>query len=343
MKAQMDTSKKIRQLEEVLRGKNSMLIVLQDNPDPDAIASAAALKALAKAIANMQCSIVHGGIVGRAENQAMVKYLDLNLHKMDDIDPARFDIIAMVDTQPQAGNNPLPRDIVPHIVIDHHPIRSVTRRSPFTDIRGKYGATSTILCEYLGAAKVDIDVKLATSLVYGIRSDTQDLGRETVQADIDAFLSLYPKANKRILSRIEWGQVPDVYFQLLVVALRNARIYDDCVITDFGVIDNPDMIGEVADLLLRRAGTVWVLCFGFYESGALFSLRTSDLNAVAGRVARKIAGRKGSGGGHTALAAGQIPLKKNTDLERRKTGKLIETRFLRILRRVQSESRHLVV
>ncbi|MGD9874028.1 MAG: bifunctional oligoribonuclease/PAP phosphatase NrnA [Kiritimatiellia bacterium] len=327
---------------ELLQSGNTLLIVMQDNPDPDAIASAAALKVLANAVASVQCSIAHGGIVGRAENQAMVKYLDLNLRPVTEMDADRFDLVALVDTQPQTGNNSLPRDIIPDIVIDHHPIRAATRSAPYTDIRSRYGATSTILHEYLAAAKVPVDVPLATSLLYGIRSDTQDFGREATQADIDAFLALYPAANKRMLGRIQWGRVPDAYFKLLFVALGNAIVYGDCVATSLGVIDNPDIVGEVADLLLRRQDTSWVLCYGFYMDMALFSLRASESNAAAGSAARKIAGRKGSGGGHNAFSAGRIPLLKNTEAERRRLGEVIEARFLKAVGKIQSQAVRLI-
>ena len=336
------TLRKLEQLAACLDAASSMLIVMQDQPDPDAIASAVALKAVANAVASVPCSIAHGGIVGRSENRAMVKYLDVNLHAMAEIDLRRFDRIALVDTQPGTGNNSLPPELIPDIVIDHHPVRRATRRCPYTDVRGGYGAPSTILYEYLTEAKVDIDVCLATALLYGIRSDTQDLGRETIQADIDAFLALYPKANKRMLSRIEWGRVPDAYFRMLATALGNARRYDDCIVTSMGSIDNPDMIGEVADLLLRREGAVWVLCHGFFGDNALFSLRTSAPTGKAGDMARRLAGRNGTGGGHAAIAAGQIPLAKNTERERRRLGDLIETRFLRVLARTQAKPERLV-
>ena len=332
----------MRQLAGMFKEGGLALIVIQDYPDPDAIASAAGFKALANALANIQCTIVYGGIVGRAENQALVKYLDLNLRRIEDVDIRRFDMVALLDCQPQTGNNRLPDEVVPDVVIDHHPVRSNTRRSPFTDIRGKYGATSTILYEYLREAGVDIDVPLATSLLYGIRSDTQDLGRETTQADIEAFLALYPSANKRMLSRIQCGRVPDDYFRMLFDAIREARIYDDCVVTNLGRIDNPDMIGEVADLMLRRRETSWVLCLGFREGTALFSLRTSAQDGNAGVVARGIAGREGSGGGHTALAAGKIPLTSDTEEDRRKKAVQIRDRFLKTLRKKQFEGTSLV-
>ena len=117
---------KVDDLREVLRGKRSLLIVMQDNPDPDSIAAAAALRRIANSLESVQCSIAYGGVIGRAENQALANYLGLNFRRWEQIDPTRYDVIALVDTQPQTGNNCLPKELKPDIVLDHHPWREQT-------------------------------------------------------------------------------------------------------------------------------------------------------------------------------------------------------------------------
>ena len=333
---------KVARISSLLNGCRTLLIVMQDYPDPDAIASAAGLRALANAVAGVQCSLAHGGTVGRAENRALSRYLDLNLHPMQAVDVSRFDAVALVDTQPGTGNNSFPDDFVPDIVIDHHPIRRATRRSPFTDVRGRYGATSTIIHEYLVQAGVPIDVDLTTALLYGIRSDTQDLGRETTQADIAAFLALYPRANKRMLSRIVHERVPDTYYQLLTRALAGADVYGTAIVAGLGFTEIPDMIGEVADLLLRREGTDWVLCYGTHDGKLLFSIRASQPGTDAGKIARRVAGRKGTAGGHNTFAAGQIPLTRGTRQELIDTRRTITARFKRAVAAPELRGKKLV-
>ncbi len=315
MRVRQKTYHKVERLLALLRGKSSMLIVMQDYPDPDAIAAATALRTFANTKAEVQCSLAHGGTVGRAENRALVDYLDLNLRPIRDLDVQRFDLVAMVDTQPGTGNNSLPSGIIPNIVIDHHPIRHATRRAEFTDVRGRYGATCTILYEYLLAAKIAIEAPLATALVYGIRSDTQDLGGETTRADIESYSALYPLANRRMLEEIKSRRVPAAYFRLLMQGIVNARIFGARILSDLGETDNPDMIGEIADLLLRKEGIVWALCYGKFEGRMLLSLRTSDPDANAGRIIRAIIGKYGTGGGHNALAGAQIDLTTLTERE----------------------------
>ena len=323
------TKNKLQQIEEVFKNHKTMLIVMQDNPDPDSIASAVALRKLANSLFNIQCSITHGGTVGRGENRALVKYLGLNLRPIDQLDMNQFELFAMVDTQPGTGNNSLPAEIEPDIVIDHHTCRQRTRHCRFTDVRNKYGAAATILYEYLTTAGIRIEVPLATAMLYAIRSDTQDLGRDTTKADVESFIHLYPLANKRMLSQIQRGRVSRDYYQMFADALKNASIYGDAVITDLGQIENPDMIAEVADMLLRDDSTNWVMVYGCFEQKMLISLRTEAEDARADKVIHHITARKGTGGGHPSYAGGQIPLPDGTQKSKRKLEKTVLNRFLK--------------
>ena len=309
MNVPFKTRKKVGALIGLLKEAKSVLIVMQNNPDPDSIASALGLRKIANSQGETQCTIACGGTVGRAENRALVRYVGLNLRPLADLDPVKFDLTCMVDTQPGTGNNSFPPEVLPDIVIDHHPVRQTTRKCRFTDIRRNYGSTSTILCEYLERLNATIEAPLATALLYGIRSDTQDLGREAIKADIDAIYYLYPLANKRVLSQIQRGRVSREYFQMLTEALKNARVYQNgAIITSLGPVNNPDMIGEVADLFLRDDDVTCTMCYGLAGERILISIRTSDEALDAGKLIHRVVGRKGTGGGHKTYAGGQIPV-----------------------------------
>jgi nanoRNase/pAp phosphatase (c-di-AMP/oligoRNAs hydrolase) len=317
-------------LKALLAGKSRLLIVLQDNPDPDAIASAAALRALSHHITeNIQCSLACGGTVGRAENRALVRYMGLNIRPAGRVDAGSFDLLALVDTQPGHGNTSLPEGAAIDAVIDHHPLRDETRSAAFRDVRRRYGATSTILFEYLKRAGVEPDAVLATALVYGIRSDTQDLGRDTSAADVRAYETLYPLANKRMLAVIQRGQVPTDYFRMLSRALGNAHLCGRCIFSRFERIENADMVAEVADLMLRHEEADCSLCWGYFADKALLSVRSrvSDLHADV--VVRKIVSRKGVGGGHHAMAGGQISMVGASQADRKRLDTLVQRRFLK--------------
>jgi nanoRNase/pAp phosphatase (c-di-AMP/oligoRNAs hydrolase) len=336
------TRSRFEKLKALLKEKNRLLIVLQDNPDPDSIASAVALRKLANVLGNIQCTITHGGSVGRAENRALVRYLDLNLRPFVDIDCTKFDFIAVVDAQPGTGNCSLPVEIVPDIVIDHHSLRDITRKVKFIDIRVGYGATATIMLEYLLQAGITPEVPLATALLYAIRSDTQDLDRQASRADIDAVSFLFPLANQRMVGEIQRGSVPRAYFRMLDDALRNARVFKHSIITDLGTIDNPDMIAEVADLLLREDETFWTMCTGVSQNKLYISIRTSKEDVRADKIIRKIVAGKGTGGGHWTYAGGQIPLTKATKSEQAGLEKLVHRRFLKAIGDNSQQSEQLI-
>jgi nanoRNase/pAp phosphatase (c-di-AMP/oligoRNAs hydrolase) len=325
-----------------LHGKRSLLILMQDNPDPDSVAAAAALRRLANSLGDVQCSIAYGGVIGRSENRAVMDYLGLNFRACDQVDPAKYDAIALVDTQPSAGNNSLPEDVLPNIVLDHHPLRPETRSVPFTDVRSKYGAVSTILFEYLREADIVPDPPLATALLYAIRTDTQDLGLEAVRADVEALLALYPLANKKMLSAIQRRGVRPEYFQTLALALKNAGSYGNCIISELGDLDNPDMIGEVADILMRHEAVDWVLCFGVHNGKIWLSVRTTQTELSAGSLMRSVVKKLGTGGGHELSAGGQVPLPKQTRAELESVQKTIRERFLREAKATEQRRRRLV-
>ncbi|HUT31066.1 MAG TPA: DHH family phosphoesterase [Sedimentisphaerales bacterium] len=325
------TKSNLARLTGLLKGKSSLLIVMQDNPDPDAIGAAVALKELANRTAGLSCSLAYGGAIGRAENRELVNYLGLNFRPFTEVKPEQFDLVALLDTQPGTGNNPLPAGMLPHIVIDHHPISKITRRVAFTDIRSRCGATSTLLWQYLCAARVVPDIPTATALLYGILSDTQDIGRDVTQADIEAMEALYPLANKRMLRQIQHGRVPDAYYQMLAAALAGTRTYANCAVCDLGDVDNADMMGEVADLLLRHERLSWTLCYGVYAGRMLLSLRTQDTQRRADEIIRRIVRGIGTGGGHASMAGGQIPLDKRAAPSRTRLGRMVCRRFLQAL------------
>ncbi|MFO8015213.1 MAG: DHH family phosphoesterase [Phycisphaerae bacterium] len=302
------TPDKIQDLRGLLDGRRRVLVVLQDNPDPDALGAATAFRRVVNALGDAEVILASGGHLSRAENRALLHYLELDLHDAWDEDPAGYDAVAVLDAQPGQGNVSLPEDFRPDIVIDHHPRVRESRALPFTDIRSRYGATSTILFEYLREVDVEPKAALATALLYGIRSDTEDFGMESHAADIEAAEHLYRLANKKMLGAIQRARVPTQYFRTLAVALDGAYECEGCLYATVNGTIEPDMLAEIADLLMRHEDARSSLCWGYRGDRALLSLRTDHQGRGANVVVKRIVAGKGSGGGHFCAAAGQIPL-----------------------------------
>src|SRR5881296_678520 len=290
---------------EVLEGSGPLVILPHDNPDPDALASAAALKYLVGELPRKEAHIALGGIVGRAENRAMLTYLNITLVPVSEVHFGGETQVVLVDTQPGRINNSLPEGIVPVAVIDHHPAYDAYPGVPFLDLRDQYGATSTILTEYLRESKLAIEPKIGTALFYGIAAETQDLGREATAADIEASHFLYPHANKRRLAKIENARVPREYFRVFREAIDRAVLYDSVVVSLLGDVRYPDMVAEVADFLLRLDQVEWAAAIGTFGSCLHCSIRTTDRELNAGDVLQRVLGSKVAGG-HDMIAGGRL-------------------------------------
>lgn len=296
------------------KGGARVLVSTHDNPDPDSIAAGYALGELLKVRTGASYTLTHGGVLGRAENRAMVRLLKIPLVPFSRLDPHEFDVVALVDTQPAHGNHRVTRDVVDGkrlVCIDHHPARTTLDDTPhpdFADVGGDYGATSTMLTCYLDAAKVPFDEPVATALFYGIKSDTRDLGREVGDVDVWAYQHLIGHTDMATISAIEHPRLPRGYFAALSHAVRRARVADEVVVCDLGEVYVPDLVAETADWLLLAEGIKWSIVVGQHKDDVYCSLRVSDRRFSAGRLVREvIAGWEGgSAGGHGSMAGARI-------------------------------------
>lgn len=314
--------------------KGRWLVLTHDNPDPDALASAQILARILKVRFKQRVTVAYGGIVGRAENRELVKGLRLPFSHVRHLSWKKYQHFALVDTQPRSGNNQLPPRMVPDIVIDHHPVRSNTQAGPFYDVRPKYGATATILAEYMLAADIQPSHALATALIYAIRSETLDFAREYAGPDKAIHDLFFPQANHRLLARIQSPRLPLTYFSNLHDALENLESVDTLVISHLGPVEQPDIVPEIADLLLRLEGKTWSLVTGYYQDRLYLSIRTTNTRAEAGSLMRRLLSRRGKGGGHGMIAGGWIDASKMpSPAERKELQKKLGMRLAKELKK----------
>ena len=287
-------------------GRGKILIVVHDNPDPDSLASALALRHLFAVRLNRQAVIAFSGMIGRSENLAMAKLLQIPLTPFPLIDLKSFQVVCLLDTQPETGNNSLPPGTRVDMVVDHHPMRPESAACRWVDIRPEYGTTATMLYEYLKVQGVSLGTQVATALFYAIKSETQDLGREATRPDRDAYLALFPLANKTLLNSITRPRLPREYFVSLYSALEHALIYGGLLIASLKEVQFPELVAESADLLLRLEEIETVLCMGHYNTEMILSIRTMSEAINAGALIKKLVAGIGCAGGHGMMAGGKI-------------------------------------
>jgi nanoRNase/pAp phosphatase (c-di-AMP/oligoRNAs hydrolase) len=223
------------------------------------------------------------------------------------------------------------------LVIDHHP-EQCTYESTLKDIRPGYGATATILLEYLLCAGGSVGTRLATAMLYGIKSDTFLLARDVNEWDVEAFSYLYPHANQNLMRRIERPELPPAALDALSLALKHRQVIGKVAFVHLGRVERDDLIPQMADFSLSFEGIEWALVSGVYESNYIVSVRNVGYVRSAGRVLKEAFADVGSAGGHASMAKAIIPLcefsrKWNIDPRNiRLMNRRVQLEFLRTLR-----------
>ena len=292
----------VQRLYQLFTHEDRLLILI--DPDPDSIASALALKRLLWHRLSA-CVISPIRPITRPQNQRLVKLLEIALNPIQEINPEDFHRKALVDNQP--GHHEIFGGFSFDAVIDHHP-RLPDTHGKFVDIRPEYGATSTIMTEYLREAHIRPSLRLATALYYGIKTDTANFERPAVEADMRAFHYLFEFTRRPLVRRLEFAEfnLPMLrYFQLALnrYCIRHNRVY-----AFLGEVSAPDILVILADFLLRAGEISWTIVAGLYEGKLVVIFRNDALRKNAGRLASRAFGRLGSAGGHVASARAEVPL-----------------------------------
>ena len=305
-------AEKINAFKSHLVPATSVLIMTHDYPDPDCLASAFGVSHLLNFWGVKSSVISFGGFVGRAENRAMIRALNIPTVPFVLTEIKDYDRIVLVDSFPARGNIPLPVTTIVHAVIDHHPNTPPPNASYFHDVRKNFGATSTIITKYLLEAGCEITPKLATALFYGIKTDTGDMRRENVPEDVECYKYLFDIMDHQLLSRIENPDRDEEFFRILHRAVEATYITESFGYTYLGNVSTPDYVAEIADLFHSLERLEWMVCSGVFHNYIFFSIRSKFLD-TAGSIAEQLSVKfKGSGGGHARVAAGRIPVKANT-------------------------------
>ncbi|PSQ20795.1 DHH family phosphoesterase [Halobacteriales archaeon QS_9_67_17] len=303
-----DSGLRIRRLKRVLRNAEPPLAIFaHDNPDPDAIASAMALKQIAER-AGTPATACYFGDINHRENRALVNLLDIELDaRAGDPDLSEFGSIALVDHSRPGVNDQLPPDTDVDIVIDHHPPRAPVE-ARFVDLRSDVGATSTLLTEYLRKLGTEPTPELATALLFGIAVDTDDFSREVVTDDFEAAAHLVKHADMATLERIESPSVDVETFEILARATAERDVREGVLTTYVSEIRDRDALAQAADQLLGMEDVSTTLVLGRMDGTVFASARARGSALDLGEALREAFDQIGSAGGHADMAGAQIPI-----------------------------------
>jgi len=304
---------KARKLTELLQNTEGRAgIMIHDSPDPDSIASAAALQAIAEHL-DVDADILYVGDIGHQENRAFVNVLGIELqewHAVEDQDA--YDTIAEVD---HADSVEEMADVEADVLIDHFEPEDGDSEAEFTDVRTNMSSTSTIMTKYIQELDMSVDEAVATALLYGIRAETLDFKRETTPADLTAAAYLYPFANHDTLEQVESPSMSPETLDVLAEAIQNREVQGSHLVSNAGFIRDREALTQAAQHLLNLEGITTTAVFGIADDTIYVAARSKDIRVNIGTVLNDAYGEMGEASGHSTQADAEIPLGIFTGIE----------------------------
>ncbi len=322
----MSNRERLRAFLQLFRRSDRVLVIIV--ADPDSMASAQAVKRLLARRVD-QVTIAHPNKIKRVNNLAMKELLKIPLQHLRNTKRDEYTKFILLDSQP--SHNPDLANIRYDAVIDHHPITQGWD-ADFVDIRPEYGATASMLTEYLKAANIKPAVALATALFYGIKVDTQNFTKKASHADVLCFQYLFKRINQQLLNKIEASDIRRSELRYFKSALDNMKFSKKRIYSHIGKVSNPDILVVVADFFTHVSDIGWVIVSGIYGDKLIIIFRCDGYKKDAGKLATKVFGKLGTAGGHRQSARAEVPLKNlNESTVKRFNTKTLQRLFLRHL------------
>jgi len=310
MSASLLRSRPLQALMDMTARDQKWLVLI--SPDPDALASALALKRiLARRVESVVISAIFP--ISRPDNLAMVRYLRIPVRQWAPEARSWFDRYALVDSQPH--HNTAFSGIQFDVVVDHHPLdleHPVT--AACTDIQPDMGATSTIFAGYLKSLGIRPGVRLATALQYGIRTDTAAFTRKLAAADIRTYQQLTKYSDTALLTRIMRSEYLLPWLKYFTRAFATLHLMGRGGFSFPGEVEAADLLVVIADFFSRVNGLEWIAVAGVcrdaihLESGKVVIIFRGDGRNDMGAFAREKFGDLGTAGGHRMMARAEFPL-----------------------------------
>jgi nanoRNase/pAp phosphatase (c-di-AMP/oligoRNAs hydrolase) len=286
---------------------SSLAVVCHDDPDPDCLAGAMALKLLASESGIDTVDILYGGTISHQQNRAFVNVFDIELQQYSEALLEANELVAFIDHSLPGNHNSVPAETAVDIVIDHHP---TDRPIPaeFVDIREEYGATATILTEYIRESPIEMTTRVASGLLFGIHRDSLDFIRQPTAHEYGAGEYLDPQADIKMLRELYGASFTAATVDAVGAAIQNRVKRNACLVSCIGRTAGHDALAQAADYLLNIEGVSTVLVCGLVDDEVQLSARSIREDIDLGERLREAFENIGQAGGHETMAGGQLPL-----------------------------------
>jgi hypothetical protein len=290
----------------VLNDYDDTMVIMHNNPDPDAIATGWAILLLVGGRLHKPVRLLGRGPVRRAENVQLLELLRPPIELVEEIDPGQRTATVLVDCSPASVNHLLGGDRAPTAVIDHHESKGDGFRIPFRDLRPRVTASASIAAQYMREQRIEPPRAVATALLYAIRTEMIGARKALSRVDHSALRWLSGYVEYDVLFEIENPPLPHYYYEELLLGLDSVLEYGDTAVCFLPRITAPEIVGEMADLLIRCDGLKCVLCGARHADDFLLSARSKGKGDTALTLLGHVLHGLGYFGGHLHRAGGKI-------------------------------------
>lgn len=291
------------------------------HPDPDALGSLMGVQWLLRKVFDIESHLFYHGEISHPQNNALVNLLDPQLRKVnEDYVPEEYNLRILCDTVPKnAGTGEHKVDF--DIVIDHHKDSYVNGYKGLM-IHVKTGSCSAIIYQLMAHfcqapnwldENNDQDVKVATALIAGIYTDTENMmSDDSTELEFRAFQDLFPFRNSTFIKQIVFFKRPKSWVDLKSTACGGAKIDEDGhAIVGLGLVPEKsrDIVADMADEMVSWAGVDMAVCFAVVGGDRIVgSVRSLNPSVSVAELCKTFGGKCGSGGGKMGKGAYQYSL-----------------------------------
>ena len=214
------TRARVQQYQRYFADADRVLILLHNEPDPDALAAGLALR---NVLRRTRTTAIIGALQGHHAARRTSGWPTCSTSRSRPSRPMSSP--ASTALRPWTSSRTISEGLLPRVdlVVDHHP-EQPGYTAVFKDIRADYGSTCTILTEHLRAVDVNISERTATAMLYAIKSDTLFFARQTNRLDLEAFSFLYPLADPALIRKMEGAEITLERLEHVTRALATSRL-----------------------------------------------------------------------------------------------------------------------
>lgn len=331
-------------------GPQRAALFTHSGPDPDGIGAMMGMAWLLSRL-GIESDLYYTGSVSHPQNAAMVNLLDPDLKLIDEYIKG-YDLHVLVDAVPaNAGVDTL--EIKWDVVIDHHKeFPNGGFNGIFINLKaGSACATVYSILQEWGYEfedGKDIDSKVATALMIGMVTDTENLMSDNAtEYEFRAWSDLFEFRDSTSLKRIVNYERPKFWIEKEAAAVTSVNVVEGVAIVGLGIIPGKhrDMIADMASQMLTWEDVHTALAFAIVDGDRMVGcVRSQNASVLVPQLCKALGGKYGAGGGKLGKGAYRYDLggagidEEDDDATAQETWDLFNKKEIkRIKRVVQSE------